>query len=159
MSRKNARKEAFQLVFQLPFHEGLDLNQAYEYQLKEFSDMSDSDKTFIYQEFKGVSENTDLIDSYIEKNLKKWKISRLEKEILAISRIAIYEMLFDDETPVAVSINEALELAKLYSDEQGRKFIHGLLSSVSRELSNEDNVSEEPILDGILEALEESNEK
>lgn len=134
MSRKQAREQAFQLVFQLPFHEGLNLGQAYEYQLKEFSNMNDAEKTFVYQEFKGVSENTELIDSYIEKNLKNWKIERLEKEVLAICRIAIYEMIFDEETPLAVSINEALELCKVYTDEKNRKFIHGILSSVSKEL-------------------------
>lgn len=138
MSRKIARDYAFQLVFQLPFHDGLDLNSAYDYSSKTFPDLSDEDKNFIYQEFKGVSGNLETIDGYIEKNLKNWKIDRLEKEVLAICRIAIYEMLFDDEIATAVSINEALELSKLYTDEKGRKFVHGILSSVAKELEEKE---------------------
>ncbi len=134
MSRKTARKYAFELVFQLPFHDDLDLNGAYDNKFLEFTDMSDSDKNFIYQEFKGVAGNLEEIDGYIEKNLKSWKIDRIEKELLAITRLAIYEMIYDDEIGVAVSINEAVELSKQYSDEKGRKFVHGVLSSVAKEL-------------------------
>ncbi len=134
MSRKTARKFAFELVFQLPFHENLNLNQAFDHMSGNFTDMSDNDKNFIYTEFKGVSENLELIDKHISENLKKWKIERIERELLAISRIAIYEMIFDDTIQDAIAINEALELAKQYSDETGRKFVHGLLSSVSSNL-------------------------
>ncbi len=134
MSRKTARKYAFELVFQLPFHDDLDLNSAYDNKFVEFTDMSDADKNFIYQEFKGVAGNLTEIDGLIEKNLKNWKIDRIEKELLAITRLAIYEMLYDEEIGVAVSINEAVELTKQYSDEKGRKFVHGVLSSVAKEL-------------------------
>ncbi len=137
MSRKSARKYAFELVFQLPFHADLNLNNAYDNLYEKFSDMSDEDKNFIYVEFKGVSENLETIDKYIENNLKSWKIDRIERELLAIARVAIYEMIFDDTIDTVISINEAIELAKLYSDEKGRKFVHGLLSSVSKELEAE----------------------
>lgn len=135
MSRKTARKYAFELVFQIPFHQDLNLDKAYNNSYEKFKDLSDSDKNFIYTEFKGVSQNTDLIDGYIKRNLKKWKIDRIEKELLAIIRIATYEMIFDDETPISISINEAVELSKEYSDEKGRKFSNGLLSSIAKEIT------------------------
>lgn len=134
MSRKTARKYAFELVFQIPFHEDLNLNSAYNNLYTQFKDMSDNDKNFIYTEFKGVAENLELIDGYIERNLVKWKIDRIEKELLAIIRISTYEMLFDEEMDKAISINEAVELAKKYSDEKGKKFINGLLRSISKEI-------------------------
>lgn len=143
MSRKTARKYAFELVFQLPFHSELDLNGAYDNKFSEFSSMSDADKNFIYQEFKGVAENVEKIDSYITKNLKNWTLDRLEKEVLAITRLAIYEMIFDDGIEVPVSINEAVELCKEYSDEKGRKFVHGVLSSVAKDLGITNKVIEE----------------
>ncbi len=139
MSRKTARKHAFELVFQLPFHESLNLNGAYDLHFETFKDMSDSDKNFIFTEFKGVCENVELIDGYISRNLKKWTIDRIERELLAIARVAIYELLFDETIPTEVSVNEAIELAKEYSDESGRKFMHGLLSSVSKEIENKAN--------------------
>lgn len=137
MSRRSARKYAFKLVFQIPFHTDLDLNRAYDNLFDEFRTMSDADKNFIYTEFKGVSENTEQIDSYITNNLKNWKIERIEKELLAIIRIAVYEMIFDEEIDEVISINEALDLANEYSDEKGRKFVHGLLSSVSKQLNEQ----------------------
>ncbi len=162
MSRRTARQHAFQLIFQLPFHNEINLNGTYDNYFKnletikkddedyldvfdsmskkdedfykDFIAMNDRDKNFIYTEFKGVSENLEQIDAYIIRNLKNWTIDRIEKELLAIIRIAIYEMIFDETIDVAISINEAVELSKIYSDEQGRKFVHGLLSSVSKEL-------------------------
>ncbi len=139
MSRKTARKHAFELVFQLPFHDDLNLNGAYDFHFENFKDMSDSDKNFIYTEFKGVCENTELIDGYISRNLKKWTIDRIGRELLAIARIAIYEILFDESIPIEDSVNEAIELAKEYSDESGRKFMHGILSSASKEIENKSN--------------------
>lgn len=136
MSRKIARKHAFELTFQLPFHEGLDLNGAYDKMSGEFDNLSNEDKNFIYQEFKGVSENLIEIDELIIKNLKNWAIDRLEKEVLAITRLAIYEMIFDEEIPISISINEAVELSKTYTDEKGRKFVNGILSSVAKELES-----------------------
>ncbi len=162
MSRRTARQHAFQLIFQLPFHDNINLNGTYDNYIKNletiknddedyldifdsmakkdedfyksFISMSDKDKNFIYNEFKGVSENLEQIDSNITKNLKNWTIDRIEKELLAIIRIAIYEMIYDETINTAISINEAVELAKTYSDEPGRKFVHGLLSSVAKEL-------------------------
>lgn len=137
MSRKTARKHSFELVFQLPFHDELDLNSAYDKKSNEFYNMSNDDKNFIYQEFKGVAENLEEIDSYIIKNLKNWTIDRIEKEVLAITRLAIYEIIFDDDIPIKISINEAVELCKQYTDDKGRKFANGILSSVAKELEKE----------------------
>ncbi len=138
MSRKTARKHAFNLVFQLPFHEGLELGQAYENLKGDFSNLSDDDKEFIYNEFKGTAENLNIIDSYITKNLKKWTIDRIEKELLAIIRLATYEIIFDETIPTVVSINEAIELSKVYSDEKGRKFVNAILGNIVKDLNEKE---------------------
>ena len=84
---------------------------------------------------KGVAEHQDIIDQKIAHNLKSgWKISRISKVSLAILRVAVYEMLYLDDIPVSVSINEAVELSKKYSIPDDTSFINGVLGAVAKEL-------------------------
>lgn len=84
---------------------------------------------------KGVLAHKDIIDGQIADNLKSgWKISRISKISLALMRVAVYEMLYQDDIPVSVSINEAVELGKKYSTEEDTAFINGVLGAVARTL-------------------------
>ena len=84
---------------------------------------------------KGVLAHKDIIDAQIADNLKSgWKISRISKISLALMRVAVYEMLYQDDIPVSVSINEAVELGKKYSTEEDTAFINGVLGAVARTL-------------------------
>jgi len=84
---------------------------------------------------KGVNENIDAIDEKISANLRQgWKISRISKVSLAILRLALYEMLYDESIPVSVSINEAVELTKKYSVEDDASFVNGVLGAVAKTL-------------------------
>ncbi|AMB98861.1 hypothetical protein AWM75_02130 [Aerococcus urinaehominis] len=85
-----------------------------------------------------ILDHQEEIDQMINKHIKgSWSVSRLENINLQILRIAVYEMLFvdNDVTPLVVSIDQGLELAKLYTDEKSRRFINGVLSSVMDELT------------------------
>lgn len=82
----------------------------------------------------GVLKNRQIIDSVIERYSEGWKISRMPVVDRNILRIGVYEMLYEDEIPVAVSINECVELAKVYSTDDARKFVNGVLGKISREL-------------------------
>ena len=89
----------------------------------------------------GLIEKSQEIDNLIEKNLKeKWTLDRVSKINLSLLKIAIFEMLYKD-LPYKVAINEVVELAKKYSDEQAPVFINGILASVVKEkkLSEKDN--------------------
>lgn len=84
---------------------------------------------------KGVREHSDVIDGKISDNLKSgWKITRISKVSLAILRLAVYEMLYVDDVPVSVSINEAVELSKKYTVGEDSSFINGVLGAVAKEL-------------------------
>lgn len=84
---------------------------------------------------KGVREHQDEIDARISEHLKSgWKISRISKVSLALLRLAVYEMLYLDEVPVSVSINEAVELSKKYTVKDDTSFINGVLGSVAKAL-------------------------
>ena len=78
-------------------------------------------------------ENKDKIDELINKYAKNWSVNRMPKVDLSILRLAICELVFIEEIPSKVSINEAIELAKLYCDDKAPKFINGILGSVVNE--------------------------
>ena len=72
------------------------------------------------------------IDEHIQNNIEGWDIHRLARVDLSILRIAIYELLYRDDIPVQVSINEAIEISKKYSTEDSSKFINGILGGFVR---------------------------
>ena len=80
--------------------------------------------------------NRVFIDAIINKYAKGWKTERMNKADLSILRLAIFEMLYDEKVPVKVAINEAVELSKKYSSENGPAFINGILGKVAREEAN-----------------------
>lgn len=117
-----------QVIFQIDFHDkNLDV-ELFNY-LNE-QPLSKEDLLFADTFIKGLLENQEKIDKTIINHLKGWTLSRLNKIDLAILRVATYEILYVEDIPFKVSINEALELAKEYSEEESRKFINGVLDSV-----------------------------
>ena len=91
---------------------------------------------YIKTVFFGIIDNSDRLDAYIEKYAKGRKLSRIAKVAKAIMRIAIYEMLYIESIPASVSINEAVELIKLYDDEKTKGFVNGVLNAVKEEIEN-----------------------
>ncbi len=132
ISRRDSREQAFVLLFELDFSKdefSLDvvLENAVESRDLEFS-------PYAVQAAKGVMDNKERIDGLISSNLKQgWKLTRISKVSLAVLRLAVYEMLFEDEIPPSVSINEGVELAKKYTVDES-PFVNGVLGSVYREL-------------------------
>lgn len=82
----------------------------------------------------GILEKSGELDAYIEKYAKGRKLSRISKVAKSIMRISIYEMLYIEDIPANVSINEAVELAKRYDDEKTKAFVNGILNAVKEEL-------------------------
>lgn len=91
------------------------------------------DREYMAQMCKLLSEKSEEIDAMINKYAKNWSVNRMAKVDLAILRLAICEILFVEEIPNKVSINEAIEMAKLYCDDKTPKFINGILGSVVSE--------------------------
>ena len=88
----------------------------------------------------GVCHYKEALDEVIQSHLKAgWKIQRLSKMDVTILRIALYEMIYVDNVPNRVALNEAIELAKTFSDDQSRKFVNGILSTVNQELETKNN--------------------
>ncbi|MBS6860897.1 MAG: transcription antitermination factor NusB [Clostridiales bacterium] len=129
MKRREARQQAFVLVFEQSFsHDGME----------QIIDVAEAVMEKPVDEFAGrmalgTETNLPLIDEKIEKNSRGWKLSRLSKVSLAVLRLGIYELLFEKDTPVGVTINEAVELAKKYGGEEDAPFVNGVLGAVARE--------------------------
>lgn len=100
-----------------------------EIELSQFIDLKYSKELV-----ESFNSNKESIDSLINKYAKNWTINRMAKVDLAILRLAICEILYMSEMPTKVSINEAIELAKLYCDDKSPKFINGILGSVVSEI-------------------------
>ncbi|MGX4614134.1 transcription antitermination factor NusB [Clostridioides difficile] len=91
------------------------------------------DKKYINTVCKALKENHDKIDELINKYAKNWTVDRMPKVDVSILRLSVCEILYLD-TPNKVSINEAVELAKIYCDDKSPKFINGILGSVVDEI-------------------------
>lgn len=131
MNRRKSREQALCLLFENTF--GLqDMNEI----ILNAKDIREEDiSEFSEQIFKGVLENLEKIDRYIEKNLNGWTKERISKTSISILRMAIFEILFCDDIPNSVSINEAVELAKKYSTKKEASYINGMLGSVAKDLN------------------------
>lgn len=132
MTRKQAREEAFILIFEKEFND--DALQDILTLAEEVRDIKADD--YVKNVFFGVFENIHTIDEKISQNAVGWSINRITKTALAILRLAIYEIEFYDEIPVSVSINEAVELAKKYATKEDASFINGILSTIAKSQEN-----------------------
>ena len=120
--RSEEREQAFCLLFQSLFNTDENF-EIYEENIESVGDYARSIAL-------GVEEKKENLDGLIEKYSKGWKVKRLPKVNLAILRLAAYEILFVDDVPESVAINEALELAKKYSGESDYSFINGVLGAL-----------------------------
>ena len=93
------------------------------------------DRIYVREVTEGIAAHEQEIDGLIERYADRWTTERMAKLDIAILRVAIYEMLYREDIPVNVTINEAVELAKTYSHEDAGTFINGILGSIYRELS------------------------
>ena len=126
MTRSEARRNVLELLFEREFRRDETDEEIFAISC-ETREIEVDD--YIKDTYFGVCANTEKLDGEIDKHAKGWKASRLSKVSRSILRLCIYEMLFVKEIPCLVSINEAIELAKLYEDEKARPFINGVLNN------------------------------
>ena len=128
MTRKQEREQAFCLVFEKCFRE-----ETCEEVLELAEDIRDFELTdYIKDVFMGVFQNLEFIDSVISKYLQNWTIERISKTDLALLRLAVYEMKYCEDIPESVTVNEIVELSKVYSTDKGPAYINGVLGNISR---------------------------
>lgn len=130
MTRKEARNQAFVLIFE----KGIN-NESVEDILeaaKVCREFLEDEDGYTVKAFTGVYDNIEEIDGIISDNLSGWTINRISKVSLAVLRLAIYEIKYMDDIPESVSIDEAVELCKIYSTQDDASFVNGVLGTVVR---------------------------
>lgn len=142
MTRRQLRESIFKALFRMEFNEPQERTEQLEFHLRELAEQEQEDGTILFaeeQDLEYVRRKTEDIcahleelDAVIEANTEGWKINRVGKAELAILRLAVYEMQFDDEVPQGVAINEAVELAKLYCDD-AKGFVNAVLGKLAKE--------------------------
>ena len=131
MSRKTAREAAFKTIFEIPFHTNETPSDIINFGTKyeEYKLSSQADINYYVNVVSLCFENINNIDNKISTFLKDWTIDRISKVNLSILRLAICEITYIEDIPYQVSINEAIELAKKFSDDDAPSFVNGVLAS------------------------------
>ena len=124
MKRRTAREKVVQCLFQIDMAE-VPLTDAVALVMEE----SEENAQYLRYLLDGVLKNLTEIDAEIKKYLRGWQLERIANVDRAILRLAFYEIMFEQDTPDKVVMNEAIEIAKLFSDEQSHRYINGVLSS------------------------------
>lgn len=130
MIRREARKRALEILYQMEV-----TGQNAEETLRIFAEVGRDVSSFTERIIKGVVKNIEAIDEQIDLAAARWTIKRMPLLDRNILRMAIYEIVYEPEIPVSVSINEAVELAKVYGTPDSSKFINGVLGNIAKKVT------------------------
>lgn len=132
MNREKIREKTMQLIYQMEASGKFDVSEL---------NMMEEDSNIIGKvqaddTLAAIKNHKEEIDGLIKSNLDKWSFDRIAKTDLAILRTAVAEMLYLDYIPAVVSINEAVELSKKYSEDKAYKFVNSVLGKIKEEVEN-----------------------
>lgn len=133
MSRRDAREKVIQALYQLEFHP-----QDHLLPPDWLEGLDEQDRKFYQELISGVTSSRERLDAQIKPRLRGWTLDRLPVLDRVVLRLGVYELMFRDDIPPEVTLNEAVELAKRFSTEQSARYINGVLSQIRRHYDKED---------------------
>lgn len=128
MTRREARELIMKMLYEVSFQPEKDADVILANYLSD--EVKGKVKTFIIDEFKGILEHLDELDVMITNSLENWSIERMAKVDHMVLRMATYELKWGENIPQKVAINEAIEIAKVYSTDKSPQFINGILGNI-----------------------------
>ncbi len=137
MTRTELRENIFKLLFLNEFNAEEEMPEQMQLYFDHFETASEKDQNYIESKYKNVAAQTTDLDIIINDASRGWKTTRMGKVDLVILRLAVYEMLQDDDVPVKVAINEAVDLAKKFGQDGSPSFINGILGTIARKEKEE----------------------
>ena len=145
MKRSEMREQVFKQLFLMDFYNREDFGEQCRLYLETEGEMDDPDQPKMTEEdqqilsarAQAIAEKTEELDERINAVSVGWKTSRMNRTDLAILRLAAYEILFDEDIPDKVAINEAVELAKQYGEDESYSFINGVLGQITADKNRE----------------------
>lgn len=136
MSRRELREQIFRFIFRAEFYDTEELQEQEQLFFETFAmeeqEIKDEDAQYISAKSNKIIEKLDELDGMINQRAKGWTTQRMAKVDLTILRLAVYEIVFDDDVPTGVAINEAVELAKRFGQEESSGFINGVLAKFAK---------------------------
>ena len=136
MTRKEAREVVFSLLFETEFQKEKTPEEIYEL-AREERDLAENE--YVKNTYFGIQSHLSELDELISRHANGWRTDRLSRVARAIIRLCTYEMKYDAEIPLNVSLNEAVELTKKFDDPKAKAFVNGVLNAVKDELKGERN--------------------
>ncbi|MFD1885173.1 transcription antitermination factor NusB [Paenibacillus wenxiniae] len=142
MKRRLAREITVQSLYQMEMNE-VQAEEAVEMLLEEAAAENEAEvevrneaqlKTYVLDVVGGVNSNREAIDGLLVDYLQNWQVSRLSRVDRQILRLAVYEMIFTEDVPAKVAVNEAIELSKHFGTDESGKFVNGVLGKMIQDL-------------------------
>ena len=133
MSRRTEREAVFKLIFRREFNSEEEMKDQLAYFFgdnEESGKLSEEEQKKVEDRYELAASHMEEIDEIISSNAEGWNISRMGKVELAIIRLAVFEMRFDEDIPELGAIDEAVELAKKFGGDQAPSFINGVLARI-----------------------------
>lgn len=131
MKRRELREHIFEILFRVEFMEEKEMDEQLELFFEDLAEAKTADVDYMKNKYLAVREKMPMIDILIDEKSTGWKTNRMGKVELTILRLAVYEMLFDEDVPVTVAINEAVEISKKYGGDDTPAFVNGILAKVA----------------------------
>ena len=129
MNRRTLREQVFKLLFRIEFNNQEEMQQQCSYFFEDSDNqILEEDMDYIQNKFNMIMDHLSEIDRLINEKAKGWSTQRMGKVDLTIIRLAVYEILYDEDVPTNVAINEAVELAKKFGQDESYGFVNGILA-------------------------------
>lgn len=133
MSRRELREQIFKLLFRVEFNQKEEMTAQTEFFFEEEENQADvADTAYITEKFNRIFEKLEEIDAVLNEKVQKWDTGRMGKVDLTVLRLAVFEILYDEEIPTGVAINEAVELAKKFGQDSSPSFVNGVLAKFAQ---------------------------
>lgn len=133
MGRRELREHIFKLLFMSDFNDGEEMNDQLAMYFDGLEILKENDQKYMQSKYENIKAHLDEIDALLNEKSKGWKTSRMSKVDLSILRLAVYEMKFDEDVPVKVAINEAVEIAKSFGGDASASFVNGILGKIAKD--------------------------
>lgn len=130
MSRRELREHIFRLLFRVEFHGRDEMPEQEAFYAEHLAEPDGVDAEYILEKTEKIIEKIEELDEKIDGAVTGWKTARMGRVDLTLLRLALFEMLYDEDVPVSVAINEAVELAKRYGTDESPSFINGVLAKL-----------------------------
>lgn len=132
MSRREIREQIFKILFRVEFNDPEEMPEQLRLFFEQEEAVEEKERKEIEEKYEKIAAKLEVIDGMLNEKADKWSVNRMGKVELALLRLAVYEMEFDENIPVSVAINEAVELAKKFGQDESPAFINGVLAKFTK---------------------------